>query len=276
MGTRIIYKFIATILPLKYPSSLNVTLILFMSRTILFWAIWLGFGWEAPLIQSSSTAKQYPTRSVILVSTSTRASIWLITFPGYQRGLAFSNSSISIYPSVAHYQIFEHLVRWLWLLSIIATDFLVENHAKCLISSLSGESEKVPCRTALTFLQKLRSRFASLLTHACVDLLHPIWYLTPVSNIPGRTYAHLRSAAVGMLKYPGICRSQLDPGNFAISSPSAWNFLQVDDLRDPGFSLITLRWNLAAFLSSLFLCSSNALHYVYVFKLPAAFVWDNF
>ena len=114
--------------------------------------------------------------------------------------------SRSIHPllTIIVYQIFAHLVRWIWLLSIIATDFLVENHAKCLISSLSGESEKVPCRTALTFLRKLRLRFASLLTHAFVDLLHPIWYLTPVSDIPGRTYAHLRSAAVGMLKYPGL------------------------------------------------------------------------
>ena len=45
-------------------------------------------------------------------------------------------------------------------------------------------------------------------------------------------------------------RSQLDPGNFAISSPSAWNFLRVY-LPDPGFNLITLRWNVNAFLSSL-------------------------
>ena len=70
-------------------------------------------------------------------------------------------------------------------------------------------------------------------------------------------------------------RSKLDPWNFAISSPSVWNFLQVY-LPDPGFSRITLRWNLNAFLSSLFICSSNALHNFYVFKLPAAFIWDNF
>ena len=88
---------------------------------------------------------------------------------------------------------------------------------------------------------------------ALLDLLHPIWYLTPVSDIPGRTFAHLRSAVVGMLNYPGLGHRlrQSDPGNFAISSPSAWNFLQVD-LRDPGFSLIALRWKVNAFLFSLF------------------------
>ena len=78
-----------------------------------------------------------------------------------------------------------------------------------------------PCRTGWTFLQKLRSRFASLLTHAFMDLFHPIWYLTPVSDIPGRTFAHLRSAVVGMLKYPGLGHRlwQSDPGTFCYLLP---------------------------------------------------------
>ena len=124
------------------------------------------------------------------------------------------------------------------------------------------------CRTGWTFLQKLRSRLASLLTHAFMDLLHPIWYLTPVSDIPGRTFAHLRSAAVDMLKYPGLGHRlwQSDPGNFAISSPSAWNFLRID-LRDPGFSLITLRWKVYAFLfsSSAYLSVHQMLYIVFMF-----------
>ena len=81
---------------------------------------------------------------------------------------------------------------------------LGEKHAKCIISSLSGESEKASCRLGLIFLQKIALRFASLLTHAFVDLLHPIWYLTPVSDIPGRTFAHIRSAAVGMLNIQAL------------------------------------------------------------------------
>ena len=220
--------------------------------------------------QSSSTAKQYPTRSVILVSTSTRASILLITFPRLTTWTCFFKFVISIYPSVAHYQIFSHLVRWLWLLSIIATDFLVENHAKCLISSLSGESEKVRCRTALTFLQKLRSRFASLLNaHPCLRGSDPPYLIPHASE--RHPWTHIRTSQIGCGGHVKISRprSQLDPGYFA------WNFLHVD-LRYPGFSLITLRWNVNAFSSCLFICLSNALHYVYVFELPAAFVWDNF
>ena len=89
------------------------------------------------------------------------------------------------------------------------------------------------------------------LAHPCLHGSAPpyIWYLSPLSAIPGRTIAHLRSDAVGMLKYSGLGHRlwQSDPGHFAISSPSAWNFLQVH-LCDPGFSFITLRWKLKAFL----------------------------
>ena len=79
---------------------------------------------------------------------------------------------------------FSH--TWLLLLSIIATAFLVENYAKCLISPLFGESETY--RAAL--VGHLRSRLASLLTHAFMDLPHLIGYLTPGSDIPGCTFAH--------------------------------------------------------------------------------------
>ena len=117
------------------------------------------------------------------------------------------------------------------------------------------------------------------LAHPCLrGLLHPIWYLTPVSDIPGRTFAYFRSAAMGMLKYPGLDHRlwQSDHGNFAISSSSAWNFLQVD-LHDPGFSLTTLRWKLKAILfsSSAYLSVHQMLYIVFMFVNSRRLLFDT-
>ena len=145
----------------------------------------------------------------------------------------------------------------------------MENYAKCVVSPLIGESETHRAALVGHFRKNCVQdwRLAILLTYAFMDLLHPIWYLTPVSDIPGRTFAHLRSAAVDMLKYPGLGHRlwQSDPGNFAISSPSAWNFLRIK-LRDLGFSLITLRWKVYAFLfsSSAYLFVHQMLYIVFM------------
>ena len=170
--------------------------------------------------------------------------------------------SRSIRP-LLNYQIFAHIV-------ITSLDYcnglLGGKLCEVCHQSVIWWVRNAPCHTGWTFPQKLRSRLASsLLTHAFMDLLHPIWYLTPVSDIPGRTFAHLRSAAVDMLKYPGLGHRlwQSDPGSFVISSPSAWNFLKIE-LRDLGFSL---RWKVYAFLfsSSAYSSVHQMLYIVFMF-----------
>ena len=61
MGTQMIYKFMATILPIKYPSSPNVSLILFTSLTIWFRAIWLGFSTFDPIVINGETISNIQT-----------------------------------------------------------------------------------------------------------------------------------------------------------------------------------------------------------------------
>ena len=97
------------------------------------------------------------------------------------------------------------------------------------------------------------------LAHPCLRGSAPPYLIPHASE--RHPWMHIRTYQIGCGGHVKISRprSQLDPGNFAISFPSAWNSIQVD-FRDPGFSLITLRWKINAFLSSLFICSSNALH----------------
>ena len=78
------------------------------------------------------------------------------------------------------------------------------------------------------------------LAHPCLRGSAPPYLIPHASE--RHPWTHIRTSQIGCGGHVKISRprSQLDPGNFAISSPSAWNFLQVD-FRDPGFSLITLR-----------------------------------
>ena len=138
-------------------------------------------------------------------------------FPRLTTKTCFWNLSISIYPSVAQYQIFAHLVRWLWLLSIIATDFLVENRAKCLISPLSGASEKAPCRTGWTLFSAKTAFRICKLAHPCLRGSAPPYLIPHASE--RHHWTHIRTSQIGCRGYVKISR----PGSQTLTIGS-WEF----------------------------------------------------
>ena len=248
-----------------------------MSRAILFWAIWLGFGREAPLIQSSSTAKPISNtvRDLgVYINSSINLADYVPRLTTRTCFFKFVNLDLSIRCSLSNF-------RTLFAMVMTSLDYC---------NGLLGGK---PCEMSHQFvIWRIRKGtvphcfdISAKFAFKICELAHPCLcgsaprYLIPHAS-ERHPWTHIRRSQIGCGGQFKISRprSQLDPGNFAISSPSAWNFLQVD-FCDPGFSLITLRWNVSAFLSSLFICSSNALHYVYVFKVfkhPADFVWHNF
>ena len=115
------------------------------------------------------------------------------------------------------------------------------------------------------------------LAHPCLCGSAPPYLIPHTSE--RHHWTHILPSQIGCrghvkISRPGSQTLTIGSWEFGYIPPSAWNSLQVD-LRDPGFSHITLRWKVNAFLFSLFICSSNALHCDHVCKLPAAFVFET-
>ena len=241
MGTQMIYKFMTTILPMKYPSSPNVSLILFTSWTIWFRAIWLGFGTFDPIVINGETISHTVRDLGVYIDSSINLADHVHRLTTRTCSFKFVNLDLSIHCSLSNF---------LTPCAMVLTSL---NYCNGLLGgkpwevshqSVIWRVRKGTVRHWLDISAKNAFKICEL-AHPCLRGSAPPYLIPHASDdIPGRTFAHLRSAAVGMLKYPGLGHRlwQSDPGNFAISSPSAWNFLQVD-LHDPGFSFITLDEN---------------------------------
>ena len=196
-----IYKFIATILPLKYPSSLNVTLILFMSRTILFWAI------QSCLVERHLWSNRHQRRNNIQHGPWSWCLHQLEHQFGWSRSQANNEDllfqirqSRSIHP----------------LLTIKFSHTLCNGYDFSRLLQRSSWWKTMRSVSSVRYLANQKRYRAALLWHFCKNCVQdlracspmPSWICSTLSDTSRRWAtsldAHLRSAAVGMLKYPGL------------------------------------------------------------------------
>ena len=152
-----------------------------------------------------------------------------------------------------NYRIFANLARWLWLLSIIATDFLVRKPCKVSPQSviLASQKRTVPhwlVISANNCVQDLRA-CSPMSSWICFN---PIWYFTPVSAIPG---THNRTSQIGCGGHVKIFRPRsqtLTIGSWAFCYllPFCMELPPGSIFVIPVLALVTLRWKLKAFLFS--------------------------